>query len=93
MGIKLSPEQLQLYKAIDEILWNNWDPIGLKPLGDWPDDEYKMYLPIIFSLKNEGASTKTVASKLYEIETQRMGLAGWHERCKKVAEKIFNLNY
>jgi hypothetical protein len=27
MGQKLPPEQLALYNRLDEILWNDWDPI------------------------------------------------------------------
>ncbi len=29
MVSKLSPDQLALYKRIDEILWADWDPIGV----------------------------------------------------------------
>ncbi len=31
--MKLSAEQIKLYKEIDEILWNDWDPIGVKRLA------------------------------------------------------------
>ena len=27
-------EQSELYKSIDEILWNDWDPIGANQFGD-----------------------------------------------------------
>ena len=53
MGIKLSPEKLQLYKAIDKILWNDWDPISMK-VHKGPRDEYESYVPAIFSLKIKG---------------------------------------
>jgi hypothetical protein len=29
MGKKLPPRQLELYQAIDEILWRDWDPIDV----------------------------------------------------------------
>jgi hypothetical protein len=92
MGMKLSPEHLKLYKAIDEILWNNWDPIGMKYNGG-PRDEYESYVPSIFSLKINGADAETIASKLFEIETKEIGYDKGYENCKGVAEKIFNLNY
>jgi len=49
--MKLNPEQKKLYNDIDEILWNDWDPIGAKGFGNWPKDEYETYVPTIFSLK------------------------------------------
>ena len=33
MGQKLPANLLQLYKGIDEILWKDWDPIGVSPHG------------------------------------------------------------
>ena len=29
MGKKSTADQLQLYKGIDDILWKDWDPIGV----------------------------------------------------------------
>jgi hypothetical protein len=93
MGIKLSPNQNALYKAIDEILWNDWDPIGVKSFGDWPKDEYQSYTPTIFSLKNKNASVRTIALALYEIETERMGVTGSFKKCMMVADRIYNLDF
>lgn len=52
-----------LYKQIDEIIWNDWDPIGV---NDYPEarDEYYGYLPQIFELKNNGADSETIAQRL-----------------------------
>jgi hypothetical protein len=47
MGKKLTADQLQLYKGIDDILWKYWDPIGVSPHG--PRDEYHTYLLQVFS--------------------------------------------
>ena len=89
--MKLSPEQIKLYKDIDEILWNDWDPINLNGFDDWPKDEYRSYVPIIFSLKINGESIENIAEKLFEIQTNRMEIDGGYDKCKHVAEKIFNL--
>ena len=70
--MKLSPEQIKLYKDIGEILWNDWDPINLKAFGDWPNDEYQSYVPTIFSLKNRGESTETIAESFLKFK-----LLGW----------------
>jgi hypothetical protein len=92
MERKLNTEQLALYKSIGEILWDDWDPIGMKYNGG-PRDEYESYVPSILSLKIKGASIETITSKLFEIETQRMELDHGFEHCSRVAEKIFNLKY
>lgn len=51
----MTSEQKELYTAIDEILWNDWDPIGVSDIA--PRDEYQSYTPTIFSLKINGADT------------------------------------
>jgi len=89
--MKLSPEQKKLYNDIDEILWNDWDPIGAKGLGNWPKDEYETYVSTIFSLKINGESIEIIAEKLFEIQANRMEVDRGYENCKRVAEKIFNL--
>jgi hypothetical protein len=88
----LTPEQKELFKAIDEILWQDWDPINMKD-NEGPRDEYESYVPPIFSLKIKGASAEEIALKLYEIESDRMGYTTAYEGCKVVAEKIKNIPY
>ncbi|HWD90029.1 MAG TPA: hypothetical protein VG367_18005 [Mucilaginibacter sp.] len=90
MGRKLSPEQRRIYKAIDEILWEDWDPIGMK-YNEGPREEYDSEVPVIFSLKINGADIETIARKLHQIESNTMDMDGGYENCKLVAEKIFNL--
>lgn len=53
-------------------------------------DEYQSYTPAIVSLliKNEGADA--IARKLYEIETEDMGLSGNFSHCLSVAKEIVN---
>ena len=78
-----------LYEKIDEILWLEWDPIGVNEFE--VRDEYQSYTPAIYSLKKSGASIDIIADALHKIETNRMGLGGDIERCRKVAEKIQNI--
>jgi len=61
--------------------------------NEGPRDEYEMYIPSIFGLKINGANAEEIALKLNAIESQRMDIGGGYENCKKVAEKILNLNY
>ncbi len=79
-----------LYQEIDEILWNDWDPIGINGIA--PRDEYQTHTPIIFSLKRKGANEKEIANKLHKIEKETIGVFGSFEHCKKVARKIIELN-
>ncbi len=87
MGKKLPPDQLRLYEFIDEILFNEWDPVGV---SDSPEarDEYYGYLPQVFSKAMHGESAQNIADYLREVETERMGLSNYNSNCLAVAEKI-----
>ena len=88
MGLKLPQEQLALYRGIDEILWSDWDPIGISKWEDSPRDEYQGYLPTVFSLAIRGASALEIAEYLRQVATERMGLDSSIEEELPVAEKI-----
>lgn len=81
--------QSELYRAIDEILWNDWDPIGINDSA--ARDEYQGYIPAVFNLKLEGASREIIAKKLFDIEKENIGLTGNMQHCLAVADKIVNL--
>lgn len=80
---------LKLYLAIDEILWTEWDPIGVNAFG--LRDEYQSYTPAILRLKISGADAETIATKLYELETTTMGMPGNLDKCREVAKSILKL--
>jgi hypothetical protein len=79
----------ELYQSIDEILWNDWDPLGVNAIT--PRDKYQNYTPTILNLKIKQADKETIARKLFEIETQTMGMLGDIHRCRNVADKIVKL--
>ena len=79
-----------VYKKIDDILWFDWDPIGVNK--DWPRDEYRSYVPLIFELKKTGAEKQKIAEYLFMLETERMGMGGTFENCLNVADKIIKAN-
>ena len=83
------PEQIKLYKSIDEILWFDWDPIGINKIGI--RDEYNSYLPQVYQLKVFGATEMEIAKYLNEVVTERMGMESNMEFNKKIAEKIIAL--
>jgi hypothetical protein len=91
MGMKLPAEQLALYTGIDEILWRDWDPIGVSKLDDAPRDEYHSYLPQVFQLALRGATSQEIAEYLCKVASDRIGLPSNVEAELPVAEKIRSL--
>ena len=90
-GKKLIQSELkEMYKGlnqlVDEILWNDWDPIGVNDVA--PRDEYRDYVPEICSLIIQNKTAKEIADKLYHIETGTIGVMGNREHCLNVANKI-----
>lgn len=90
-GKKLIQSELkEMYKGliqlVDEILWNDWDPIGVNDVA--PRDEYRNYVPEIFSLIIQNKTAKEIADKLYHIETGTIGVMGNREHCLNVGNKI-----
>ena len=90
MGKKLPPDQLQLYEGIDNILWTDWDPIGISG-PDWARDEYTGYVPQVFKLALEGAAPSKIAEYLHKVVTERMGLSSSVDQQLGVAKKIRDL--
>jgi hypothetical protein len=84
MGRKLPPDEMELYKKIDEILWNDWDPIGVSGAPE-ARDEYYGYLPTVFRLALEGSGENKITDYLLSVETERMGLPGNKQKCKQIA--------
>lgn len=82
-----SPIDKNIYKKVDEILWHEWDPIGVNEFEE-ARDEYYSYLQEVIRLKNSGADNETIAQHLFKIETERMGLFGNIDNCRRVAAEI-----
>jgi hypothetical protein len=75
---------MELYKGIDEILWKDWDPIGVFGASA-ARDEYRAYLPQVFRLVLDGAPENQIAEYLFSLETDAIGLSGDKQRCTDVA--------
>jgi hypothetical protein len=75
-----------LYKKIDDILWYDWDPIGINDIA--PRDEYQSYVPEIFKLVKAKAGKQEIANRLHRLETENMAMSGTIENCLSIAEKI-----
>jgi hypothetical protein len=74
MGQKLSPKDLALYRAVDEVLHYVWDPIGVSNIPQ-ARDEYHGYLPKVFSMLCEDSPASAIALYLTKVTTTQMGLS------------------
>ena len=90
MKEQLLPKQLELYQGIDEILWNDWDPIGINLLLS-SRDEYQDYIPVIFNLVMKNVTRLELEQYLDDVVKNRMGLRSSKKSNKPVAEKIIEL--
>lgn len=87
MGAKLSPKDLELYRAVDEVLHYIWDPIGVSGVPQ-ARDEYHGYLPHVFGLLRGSASEESIAVYLGEVTTNRMGLTANSQHDLEVANVL-----
>ena len=85
-SVKESP----LYKHIDEILWNDWDPIGVNDT-EAARDEYHSYIPSLYEKLIKGCDVKGLSTYLDHIETVNIGLEGNHQKNIEIAEKLINI--
>lgn len=89
MALNLNQQEFDLYRAVDEVLHFIWDPVGISHLPQ-ARDEYRSYLPQIFSLLNSDIDEQALAAKLGRISTERMGLAASPEHDLKVARILLD---
>ena len=82
----MDSKQKELYKKVDEILWNDWYQIGVNDSA--PRDEYQGYVPEISKMLIENKTDKEIAVRLNHIAINSMGLFGNLEHCKIAAKKL-----
>lgn len=92
MENKLSPEQLDLHNRIDEILWSNWDPMGISKIGG-ARDEYHDYLPDVFRMTLEDAPPRAIAEYLHTVARDKMSLISSVDDHLLVAQMIHDLTH
>ena len=80
----MTREQKEIFKSVDEILWNEWDPIGVNNVA--PRDEYQSYVPEIFSFLIQNRTDKEIADRLSKIENETIGVIGSREHCLTIAK-------
>jgi hypothetical protein len=80
----------QLYKRIDEIIWLEWDPIGVNEIEE-ARDEYYSYFPLLYEKLIKGEGVKEISKYPDHIETATMGLPGNFQKNIMIAEKLISL--
>jgi len=83
----MTKKEKELYKAVDKIIWNDWDVIGINEFEE-ARNEYYGYLPQLFKILKDGKNKKGITDFLYQITTVSMGLTGDKEHNEKVAELL-----
>lgn len=82
----LNKEQTKLYKIIDRILWNEWDPLGVNDVA--PRDEYQSYVSELYEMLIENRTAKEISERLFKIETETIGVTGSREYCLRIAQML-----
>jgi len=90
MGKKLPPNQLELYKRVDEILFYQWDPIGISDTT-CPRDEYHSYLPQVFKRLLENEKPFKIAEYLTHVTADNMGMSPNREHDLSIAKHLLDI--
>ena len=85
-------KQEKLNEVIEEILWNDWDPIELKKIEGEYQDEYNGYVSSIFKLLKQNPSEFQIKKLLYQHANLNMGLSTSLDEHQLVAKKLTGNN-
>ena len=80
-----------IYRKVADIMWNDWDPIGVNELFE-DKSEYDGYIPSIYAIAESSRDADVVAYEMVKIEKERMGMDGNLQQAKIAAEKIWQLH-
>ena len=92
MGHKLSHQDAELYRRVDEVLHYIWDPIGICD-EPYARDEYRTYLPRVFSMLKSSNDSQEISDHLLEIAHDQMGLTSTHKRAERAAEVLLKYKH
>jgi len=82
---------LEIQDAIRQILYRDWDPIGV--CGAGPQDEYDNYIGAVYRILNGSRSEDALVDFLRKTESESMGLdSAPLEHLRPVAQKLLKLN-
>ena len=90
MGIHLTAAQQAFYEAVDRILWEEWDPIGVNDESG-ARNEYSSYLPSVVSLSLSSLNPSPIFDYFEQITTGDMGLGSNPAHNQAIAKRVFDL--
>ncbi|MFN0279741.1 MAG: hypothetical protein ACKVRN_14260 [Pyrinomonadaceae bacterium] len=90
MDKELKERAIGVQEKIREVLFNEWDPIGVKDTA--PSDEYDAYIGSIYRLLATGTTSEVLAAHLQKLEIEQMECPTSPEHRKKIAERLLTLN-
>lgn len=82
---------LALFGKIDDLLWEQWDPLKLHTRGG-ARGAYYSYIPEVYELVRSRASVNAIAYHFLGIEKEKMGLSvkGRREKCIELAQVLLS---
>lgn len=81
----------QLLNAVQEILFHEWDPIGVNS-NELCRDEYDSYAPTICQLLQDGVDECKLATHLGQLQRNSMGMSIIDEELhRRVARRLISL--
>lgn len=86
---RLSPPDLALYRAVDEVLHYLWDPIGVASVPE-ARDEYHGYIPHVFGMLKGRSIEDDLVEYLGAVSTERMGLSPRLDHDRAIARHLLN---
>lgn len=88
MGIKFNPQENELYKKTDEVLFYIWDPIGISN-EPYARDEYYSYLPHVFQMLIDNEPKASIVNYLLTVVSDNMGISPDVNKTEEVVQILF----
>jgi hypothetical protein len=84
-------KESQLLAQVKEILFLEWDPIGVND-NEWCRDEYDHYAATIVRMIQSNANEQKVVNHLQSLQLNSMGLSNTNaERDQQIARRLLAL--
>ena len=77
----------KLWLLVDEILWNDWDPIGVND-SEQARNEYHSYISTIVRLIMSNSDGSNLAKHLHQLRSVSIGLSENFEVDQRVSHKL-----
>ena len=75
------------HAAIHDVLWREWDPIGVSHLSG-AEDEYDSYIGQIYGMLIRREPRRNWFDFLWWVETEHMGLKGNRQHTESIADRL-----